>query len=371
MATLEQLPAVTINPRAVCPYLPPEIWQRIFYHHTQPPSLWHIGRQVCSLWRTEIPKVFVRKYLESSNMVQIWIDCGMPMIQGAPRLMGLSMIFNRYEGQDKRRCVFTEDPRTTGADNFATMGVNAGHSRAFYQQYERLKFNTWKDKIDKYLGADPDAKDEGGQSDLPRFDLPPHQIRIKFQANDTELPNLKYDFARREISFEWEAMFDSFYAEQALLKKRKQHIKPGPSNYTERKNIAKRIRRDRIKRWYLNRHDFLFRDINFDVKAEKAALIAIGLYELHGDFRRCAETNDERVMAELILLDEPDRRMFEDEDEYGRVEEVEDDEDNNDEVGPPEDLHEVRHDTTPSNGDPDEWGGLSDWEEGEQTWEEV
>jgi hypothetical protein len=131
MVTLEQPPMVTINLQAVCPYLPPELWQRIFYQRTQPPFPWQVGQRVCSLWRSEIPKILARKYLENPDMVQIWIDCGRPVIEGVPRLMGLSMTFNRYEGEDKRRCVFTEDPRTTGADNFATTGGNPGHSQAF------------------------------------------------------------------------------------------------------------------------------------------------------------------------------------------------------------------------------------------------
>ena len=57
-------------------YLPPELWQRVFSQHTDPSQLWTAGRQVCSAWRSEIPKVFAKKYLENPDMVQIYFDLG-------------------------------------------------------------------------------------------------------------------------------------------------------------------------------------------------------------------------------------------------------------------------------------------------------
>jgi hypothetical protein len=81
-----------------CPYLPPEIWQRILSQHTNPSELWTVGRQVCSLWRFEIPKVFAKKYLEDPEMVVVRFD--------NDSSHGVDMSFNRYEGKTDDRCVF-------------------------------------------------------------------------------------------------------------------------------------------------------------------------------------------------------------------------------------------------------------------------
>jgi hypothetical protein len=124
-------------------------------------------------------------------------------------------------------------------------------------------------------------------------------------------------------------MFERFYAEQALLKKQNEGIKSDPSNWEQRKNIARMIRRDRVKRWYLDQHAFLFRDCDFDVKAEDAALTAIALHELHRDFRRCAKTVNEKLLAMLMLSYTPDLDVFGDEIPFGRRrrDEAEDEED--------------------------------------------
>lgn len=74
-------------------YLPPEVWQRVFFQHTDPESLWTAGRQVCSMWRSEIAKVFAKKYLENPDMVQIYFDCGIARIEGANCMMGAEMVF--------------------------------------------------------------------------------------------------------------------------------------------------------------------------------------------------------------------------------------------------------------------------------------
>lgn len=192
-------------------YLPPEIWQRVFLQHTDPGSLWTVGRQVCSAWRSEIAKVFAKKYLEDPDMVQIFFDCGRTRIEGVSCMMSVEMVFDRYTGQANSRSVFADSP-TIG-------GRTSRNSKAFNEQYDRTKFGAWQRNIEMYLGADPGARDDGG-----RFDLPPYQICIKSRANDSELPGLGYNFQKREISFEWEGMFAKFYREAAMLAKREHGI---------------------------------------------------------------------------------------------------------------------------------------------------
>jgi hypothetical protein len=79
--------AMAETPQAACPYLPPEIWNRIFFYNTGHTSLWSVGRKVCSTWRSEIPEVFVKKYLENEDMVQVYFLSN----------SSLKMVFDRYE----------------------------------------------------------------------------------------------------------------------------------------------------------------------------------------------------------------------------------------------------------------------------------
>jgi len=182
--------AIAEKRQAVCPYLPPEIWQRIFFQHTDPYSLWTTGRKVCSTWRAGIPKVFAKKYLENNDMVQIYFDLGQRPVEGMlTDLTYVEMVFNRYEEKTKDRCVFVATPGMIWPQ-YPVFPTN------FNQSVERERFAEWQRKLDLYLGVDAEARAKGG-----RFDLAPYQIRIKGVTNDTELPKLEYDFEKREISF--------------------------------------------------------------------------------------------------------------------------------------------------------------------------
>jgi hypothetical protein len=276
------------------------------FQHTHPNSLWTDGRQVCSTWRSEIPKVFAREYLENPDMVQIYFDCGTSRVEGVNCQMGAEMVFDRYEGGAKNRCVFSENPLTTGRKN-------SGHSETFKQTYELRKRCAWRTGLQDYLGGDPGAR-EGGVN----FDLPPHQIRIKSAANDSELPNLEFDVPKREISFEWKGMFDCFYGEAARQEKRDHAVMSEAAkclsagsnssivgamalskrNKATRRANRKAIRRERIKKWYLENHNLEFTDSLMEEEAEEKALTAIEEFELHGDFVRCAEDAESRAFAE-------------------------------------------------------------------------
>jgi hypothetical protein len=296
----------------LCPYLPPEIWHRIFLQNTYPNDLWHVGRQVCSMWRTEIPKVFAKKYLENPNMLQIYYDCGMTGIAGCLCDMNAEMVFDRYEGANRLRCVFAENPLTTGAENRGLGEENDA-------EYRRQKYDNWRADIEFYLGVRRKYKKKERASPAGGFQRRIHQVRFKARANDTALPGLEFDFARREISFEWRRMFDAFCSEAVLLEERERGLLAGSSeqwlnegkhsmagdlafsNTTKaaRFSIAKEVRHERIERWH--HIDFEFKDALFDVKSEQYAIWALKWFEARGDFVRCAEDEEERMIADLML----------------------------------------------------------------------
>jgi hypothetical protein len=121
--------------QAVCPYLPPELWQRILFQHTHPKQLWTVGRQVCSTWRSEIPKLFARKYLEKPDLVQIWLDFDACIVA--------ELVLDRYEGKNNERVVFKENPLTSGRD--------AASTDPRRQECEREKTETWDSRFRLYL----------------------------------------------------------------------------------------------------------------------------------------------------------------------------------------------------------------------------
>jgi hypothetical protein len=305
----------------VCPYLSPEIWQRIFFQNTYPNTLWHVGRQVCSMWRYEIPKVFAKKYLENPAMLQIYYDCGSTGISGCLCDLRVDMVFDRYEeGTNNSRCVFAENPLTTGRENDGPQ-PDDDRFRFDYAEFRRQKFENWKKNIEFYLGVrPPHAKRKPIRASIGPFHVRLHQIRFKAKANDTELPQLEFDFERREISFEWTGMFDAFCAEAVLLEKRERGLLPESEQWlmsgkhaiaadlafskatkAARENVTKEVRRDRIKKWNRGRLDRKSKEKLFEAEAEDSALWSLKRFETHGDHLRCAEDAEERMVAEFMV----------------------------------------------------------------------
>jgi hypothetical protein len=87
------------------PSLPLELWHLIFAQNTNPKHLWTVGRQVCSMWRSEIPKIMAKKYLEDPKMTQIHCDCEIAFEKSLSCLMGPKLIFSHYK-DNKTRAVF-------------------------------------------------------------------------------------------------------------------------------------------------------------------------------------------------------------------------------------------------------------------------
>jgi hypothetical protein len=285
-------------------YLPPELWQRVFFQHADPKELWTAGRQVCSIWRSEIPKIFAKKYLENQDMVQIYFDLGCERIEGSNCFMAAEMVFNRYEGEGNKRCVFAEHTLTNGSAR--------REPDEFSQKYERRKTLLWRDGLSMYLGSDVGAREDGG-----RFDLPSYQIRIKSRARDSELPRLAFDFDKREISFEWERMFTQFFLESTMLANLESEIMTesvqwlkeagdrtisGALAHSKRRgevmrDAARNVRRHRIKKFYKDNHNWEYKDSSFWIEEKDKALDAIKDFKLRGDFTRCAEDTESKERA--------------------------------------------------------------------------
>jgi hypothetical protein len=290
----------------VCPYLPPEIWHRILLEHARDATrtdLWTCVRRVCSPWRSELAKLFAKKYFENVNLVQIEPDFGSSTLD----CYGLHMQqlratfnFNRYERNNKHRCVFTEI-----LDSITKRD----------EAYDRKMFAAFEEKVKLYLGTT-------GQESA-RFDLPPYRIRVGPRVNDTELPNLQYDSQKREISFEWEGMFTRFFREAAALEKLESKVKDEAKRWLEndgsitgsarglakrhmaaRRTTAKRIRRMRIKDSYLEHHGVDFKDDHFNEEEESSALERIERWQ-DGSFLAncttdCTENPEEKLTAKSL-----------------------------------------------------------------------
>jgi hypothetical protein len=429
----------------VCPYLPPEIWHRILLEHAKDNNrteLWTFGRRVCSPWRSEIAKVFAKKYLENGNLVQIEPHFGSSTDR--PHLhferLTATFVFDRYEQNNKHRCVFKEAPDSIAKRDKA---------------YDGKMFAAFEERVELYLGTDSKAA---------RFDLPPCRIQVGPRVNDTELPNLKYDSQKREISFEWEGTFTRFFREATVLERLEGKIKAEAKQWfadnddpakkftrkitaralarrhkDARRDTAKRIRRSRIKESYLEHHGLDFKDERFDAEEENKALNHIERWQDYSVLADCTETPEEKLTAKsfaeywkslgsidfgwdpadygAIKLDNmwarsalgrlvwprPGSDVSEDEMDYDTMVDIyyeatppydgpeydewgneydaegyqldecgnrlEESEEEDDEV-PAEDVRRTENGPLPLSkvDQPDEWGGLSDWEEEEQTW---
>jgi hypothetical protein len=93
-----------------------------------------------------------------------------------------------------------------------------------------------------------------------------------------------------------------------------------------KESIAREVRRERIGKWNRGRFDCELKDRLFEEKAEDGALWALKRFEMEGDFVRCAEDSEERVIAELIREYDEYREAFSSKytDLYGEFSEGED-----------------------------------------------
>jgi hypothetical protein len=267
------------------PSLPLEVWHLIFLQNTHPKHLWTIGRQVCSTWRSEIPKVIAKKYLEDPNMTQIHSDSETTTeVENLTCLMGSKLIFSHYDSSDKTRAVFKQ----------CSKEPKGGHEHFCTLTREKAAENKSRSLDDFYIDGE---LCEGkcslcfGSSESRRRDLPPYSIRIKWKANDTELPGLEVDFARGEISFDWQDMLEMWFREAAILDRRYHDIATDSLQWLNREKPSmarvmlrtwddddartecrKEVRRNRIRKRDNEIHHGRSHSGSFDSEVEKRIL---------------------------------------------------------------------------------------------------
>ena len=305
------------------PSLPPELWSLIFSHHTDPKHLWATGRRVCSTWRSEIPKVIAKKYLANPRMTQIHTSCSLAKDKNFACLLAPRLTFSRWDGET--RAVFKPYPWITVHHRQDCRGQFISARNEGSRSIRSFQFG----HTTRPLIGETCLEDAGGR----RCDIPPYQIRIKWDKTDTELPALEVHFEKSEISFEWRRMLGLFYREIAILEKRDGEIakestqwliqeKPGFSDVLQRAlndrrarwNHQKKVRRSRIERQYREVHGN--NRCGFVNTADSKRLekrIREGVYDF-----ACAEgkeelqmrDNHERAMHDLTLMAEADKDKF-------------------------------------------------------------
>ena len=307
---LQRLPRSSLKSSVYVPSLPLELWILIFFQNTDPSHLYTVCRQVCSSWRTEIPRVIAKKYLEDPAMVQIHSNCENSWCMQFTCLLEYELGFSHYEGHD--RAVFKPIFHADHAEQ-------AFHEDECTAQYIRARDRESQSVDDFRFHDAPDfPRHIVEKVNGKRVDLPLYQIRIKWVSNDTELPGLQVDFAKGEISFEWQRMLELFFREAAVLDRHDSRLATEAMEWLdeEERSIAAvlvrtwkdqaareshrmEVRRERIKDWYRTVHDHKHSG-RWDKHHEEMPLGAFrGLEWPEKCIRPCAEDTGEKETMRL------------------------------------------------------------------------
>lgn len=254
-------------------------------------------------------------------MTYIYFDLDWQYNQGPSTTMDVDMVFDRFDPEDRSRCIFKENPGTSGHQSL----VQGDPS---WQTERDTMWSQWNDVFVTYFGGTINQRSSDGR----RFDYPPYQLRIKWQTNDTELPALHVDVNRHELSFEWQGMFDRFYREEEEVDKRHerwfQREKPKLDGLTNacdtedaifdtmeswmaqlaqsRDDKRRDVRRIRIKQFY-QQYNF---DFSFDLfpEDEERALEMIEVAVHSADLIDFSEDDDDASEQASSDADEADEK---------------------------------------------------------------
>ncbi|KAK0343011.1 hypothetical protein LTS02_009445 [Friedmanniomyces endolithicus] len=180
------------------PKLPLEIWLRIFDFTPDSAHLWTHGRRVCKTWRTWIPKTFATKYLQDRKLLTIRFGVCTAWSYNYRQVPVLT--FDRFDSDDTSRCIFSQDLDSIKHGESLSQDTQMAFDMLWELIRVRYEFNPKAIRIS--------------------LEEIPHVISIGDNANDTEMPALRLDMQRREISFEWKGMLDAFFCEAAEQDKR-------------------------------------------------------------------------------------------------------------------------------------------------------
>ena len=277
--------------------LPLELWILIFKENIDPQHLWNVGRQVCTSWRAEIPKVITKKYLEDRRMTEIVSSCPLKTSSSVSCFMGRTLAFDHYEGKD--RMVFTDIGTRDKYDH-------DDQCNAHFALMKEARSRNIDDFHNRHPTTCLECTDKKGGK---RCDLPLYYIRIKKNCLTTELSGLEVDFAKGEISFEWENMLTAFYSEAAALERRTEQVARDAIQWfgEEKRSLAsvlrrasedrkalwgynKEVRTNRMKSWHCHafkeRYLIDHKDLEYDYEAEWADLALRTVWERNSFYDR-------------------------------------------------------------------------------------
>jgi hypothetical protein len=274
--------------------LPLELWILVFKENVDPQHLWNVGRQVCSSWRAEIPKVVAKKYLEDRRMTEVASSCPLKTSSSISCLMGRRLAFDRYKG--KNRMVFADTGIRDKYDH-------DDQCNAHFALMKEARSQNINDLHNRHPTTCLECTDKTGGK---RCDLPSYFIRIKKNCLTTELCGLEIDFAKGEISFEWEAMLTAYYREAAVLERRVEQVAREAIQWfgEEKRSLASVLRRasedrralwgyseevrtNRMKSWHCHasKETYIF-DHDYYYEARWADLERRGVWERNSFFDR-------------------------------------------------------------------------------------
>lgn len=175
--------------------LPNELWDLVLENlEHEPVVLWLTCRQVCRGFRDAVELAFRRNVL-SKALVEY--KAATP----------IRLTFAGFSDDGKNAILRDAEPESH-------------YTREFWNLRDII--SQWKWTVGGYTGHSLDRSPQEAQP--PRFDQPLYTIHLVGRVNDTVLPGLHIDFAERLIEFDWKAMFDRFYHEEAAILDRKLYL---------------------------------------------------------------------------------------------------------------------------------------------------
>jgi hypothetical protein len=227
--------------------LPSELWQRVFElvafagkggeeeeeaeEELPWAAFWVSGRQVCHVWRSCIAEVYLYTLLRTPE------NC---LLFCITRDLSAEMTFDRLDSTDPSRCFFKASWTKW---NVLLEGAN-----------ETSLLIDFGKNMETYLK----------RADVLSMSLRiPHVLRLCGTGNDTEVPDLKYDVQRHEISFDWQGALQNFCVERCKINHRtapairanlRLSVEKRSANDSIRDRICRDIRTERITKLYRERY---------------------------------------------------------------------------------------------------------------------
>lgn len=180
-----------------CPSLPPELWIRILGFNTDLVHLWTSCRHVSHTFCAYTEQVFAEHVIRNT-----FIDFHLEKynLGGKSKRPEIPTSFSHFELGAKRPAGRREKGSAVFRDKRRKSDVGGGKKKEYDKLMER-----WEGNV------------KGRKPELPNF-----TIRVDDMVNDSEIPDLKIDISRREISLDWRRMYTLFFREQALFRTLKQ-----------------------------------------------------------------------------------------------------------------------------------------------------